>query len=255
GSIDAFRRQRTPTANDLLSELKNTARTCAAINAAACASFPPRLYVSTSKDQPTPRCVTKRAVYEHTRRPSASISPSGALSDGERDRLETEWQQRFLRGGQGKALVADEAITVTLLSRSMGDLAALADMKATKEDIANAFGVPLPFLTGETNLANMQAADRLHKSLAILPRLRRRDEKLNEQLVPLFDPSRRLVFASDDPTSANRESELKQEESDLIHGVRTINEVRAGRGLAAVAWGDAPAWKMTTGKREAPVSN
>ncbi|MBI3406948.1 MAG: phage portal protein [Planctomycetes bacterium] len=399
-ALDVYRRHRTPTPTELLSELKNTAWTCASINAAVCASFPPRLYVSTAKDQASPRCLTrslgaaerrrlehrfqscslksatveevvdhplltllrqvnpihnsfdlweltelylevhgsaywlldldpllgtpaniwilpaqlvtprrepqsrnlvdsyefrglaverfapervvhfrfpdprdpytsglsplracfeqaalaseyaamKRAVYDNTGLPSAVISPKEMMAGDERDRLEREWQQKFLRGGQGKALVAPEALNVTLLTHSMGDLAALADMKATKEDIANAFGVPLPFLTGETNLANMQAADHLHKSLAIAPRLRRRDEKLNEQLVPLFDPSGRLFLASDDPTPANREFELKQEESDLVHGVRTINEVRAGRGLAAVAWGEQPAWKMANGK-------
>ena len=122
----------------------------------------------------------------------------------------------------------------------MGDLAALADMKATKEDIANAFHVPLPFLSGDTNLANMQAADHLHKTLAILPRLRRRDEKLNEQLVPRFDPSGRLFVASDDPTPANNDFILRQEQADLRTGVRTINEVRTSRGLTPVAWGDRP---------------
>jgi hypothetical protein len=122
----------------------------------------------------------------------------------------------------------------------MGDLAALADMKATKEDIANAFHVPLPFLSGDTNLANMQAADRLHKTIAIRPRLRRRDEKLNEKLIPLYDPTGRLFLMSDDPTPATPDYQLRLQESDLRHGVRTINELRAERGLPPVAWGDKP---------------
>lgn len=33
---------------------------------------------------------------------------------------------------------------------------------------------------------------------------------------------------------------LQQQESDLKHGVRTINEVRADRGLQPVEWGDKP---------------
>ena len=45
--IDAYRRNRNPTPNEILAELKNTAWTCASINAAVCASFPPRLYVTT----------------------------------------------------------------------------------------------------------------------------------------------------------------------------------------------------------------
>src|SRR5262245_18133879 len=46
--LDAFRRVRPPTATELLGELKNTAYTCASINAAVCAAFPPKLYVATT---------------------------------------------------------------------------------------------------------------------------------------------------------------------------------------------------------------
>jgi phage portal protein BeeE len=182
----------------------------------------------------------KRSIYDNTGLPSVVLTPSEPISQDERDRIEKLWQQKFVRGGQGKALVAERGLDVTLLSQSIGDLAALADMKATKEDIANAFHVPLPFLSGDTNLANMQAADHLHKTLAIVPRLRRRDEKLNEQLIPLFDPSGRLFFLTPDPTPANQQFLLHQEQSDLKFGVRTINEIRASRGLPPVAWGDQP---------------
>jgi HK97 family phage portal protein len=193
----------------------------------------------------------KRAVYDNTGIPSVVLTAEEGMGQEERERLETTWEQKFARGGQGKLLVAQSSMKATLLTHSMGDLAALADMKATKEDIANAFHVPLPFLSGDTNLANMQAADHLHKTLAILPRLRRRDEKLNEQLIPLFDPTRRLFFASPDPTPANQQFLLAQEQADLRHGVRTINEVRSARGLAPVAWGDGP-WR-DRGAPQGPV--
>jgi hypothetical protein len=57
--IDAFRREREPTPNELLAELKNTAFTCASINAAVCASYPPRLYARTDPGQPPPKCLTR----------------------------------------------------------------------------------------------------------------------------------------------------------------------------------------------------
>ncbi len=57
--IDAYRRNRNPTPNEILAELKNTAWTCASLNAAVCASFPPRLYVTTQPNQPRPKCLTK----------------------------------------------------------------------------------------------------------------------------------------------------------------------------------------------------
>ena len=393
GFINAVRYRTEPTAFELLSELKNAAWTCASLNAAACASFPPKLYVRTRPGEPSPRCLTRplaakalhrlrsapqlelytrgaehieevldhplltllaqvnpvhnafdlwelttlyqevqgsaywfldvgplsvpqaiwvlpsqnvtprrapdsrnlvdyysyrtgtseerfrpdqiihfrypdprdpytsglsplRACYEqvcltsryaafknekfeHHAVPDAIVSPDEVLGEEERDRLETQWQTRFRQGG-GKVVVAESALRVQLLNHSMGDLAALADMKATREEIANAFHVPLSFLTSETNLANLQAAEHQHMSKAVAPRLQRRDEKLNEQLLPLYDPSGRLFLASEDPIPANRELTAKEQELNLKYGVVTINEVRSESGLPPVPWGDVP---------------
>src|SRR5262249_57791376 len=142
---------------------------------------------------------------------------------------ETQWNQRFRRGA-GRVVVSESALRVQLLAHSMGDLAALADHRATREDIAACLHVPVAFLTSETNLANLQAAEHQHLSKAIRPRLRRRDEKLNEQLVPLFDPERRLFLASDDPGPADRELALRERTLDLKYGVVTVNAVRNERG-------------------------
>ena len=100
--------------------------------------------------------------------------------------------------------------------------------------------MPLSFLTSETNLANLQAAEHQHMAKAITPRLQRRDEKLNEQLVPLYDPTGRLFLASEDPVPVNRELTAKEQELNLKYGVVTINEVRGEQGLPPVPWGDAP---------------
>src|SRR5438445_1072688 len=60
GFVDAYKRERNPTPNEQLAELKNTAFTCASINAAVCAAYSPRLYVATHPDQPQPKCLTRR---------------------------------------------------------------------------------------------------------------------------------------------------------------------------------------------------
>ena len=100
--------------------------------------------------------------------------------------------------------------------------------------------MPLSFLTSETNLANLQAAEHQHMAKAIFPRLQRRDEKINEQLLPLYDPSGRLFVASEDPVPFNQEIAWRQQEIDLKYGILTINEVRQDRGLPSVPWGDTP---------------
>jgi HK97 family phage portal protein len=183
---------------------------------------------------------TKSAVYENRAVPSAVISPDIVLGEEERDRLEAQINQKLRRGGAGRILVAESGLKVQLLTQSLGDLAALADLKATKEEIANAFHIPIAFLTSETNLANLQAAEHQHMAKAITPRLRRRDEKLNEQLLPLYDPTGRLFVASEDPVPVNFENNLKELELKLKYGVCTINEVRAAEGQPPVPWGDVP---------------
>jgi HK97 family phage portal protein len=392
---DSYKRNRNPTPNELMAELKNTAWTCASINASVCAAYPPKLYVVTKSGQQRPKCATRpigakdfhrlrstpwlspklkgaediaevtehplltllaqvnpvhnsfdlwelttlyqevhgstywyldlnpflgipdeiwvlptqnvtprrgpdsrnlvdyyvyrtgareqrfppeqiihfrypdprdpytaglsplRAAFEQVALtseyaafksakfanhavPDALIAPDEVIGEEERDRLEGQWNQRFRRGGSGRVVVAESKLHVQLLNHSMGDLAALADIKATKEDIANAFHVPLSYLTSNTNLANLQAARTQHMSLAIDPRLQRRDEKLNEQLVPLYDPSGRLFLASEDPVPVDQDQGLQQQQSDLKYGVVTINEIRGERGLPPVPWGDVP---------------
>jgi hypothetical protein len=98
---------------------------------------------------------------------------------------------------------------------------------------------PSSFRDTETNLANLQAAERQHAK-TIHAKIARRDEKLNEQLIPLFDPSGRVFFGSDDPRPVETAAAMSQEKQDLLLGVRTINEVRTDRGLPPVEWGDRP---------------
>jgi HK97 family phage portal protein len=406
--VDAFRRRRNPTANELLAELKNTAFTCISLNAAVCASYPPRLYVATAQDEPGPKCLTrslprlterrlrqkaglpprltragrmeevlehplltllqqvnpvhnafdlwelttlyqevfgcaywllkfgpldvpeqiwilpsqnvypvrephstqlvdyyeyrvgatrqrfapseiihfrypdprdpytsgvgplracfenialdstylafKMTLLENNAAPGVLLSPDEVMGEEERDRLEQQWNAKFRQGGAGRCLVAESGMKVSILAHSMGDLAALAERGANKEDIVNAFHVPLSYLTSNTNLANLEAAERQHLANAITPRLLRRDEKINEQLLPLFDPSGRLFVASEAPLGLGAEDDLNQLELDLKYGVISINELRGERGLPAVPWGDVPwlpsHWMPTNQPRE-----
>jgi HK97 family phage portal protein len=407
GFVDSFRRNRNPTANELMAELKGTAWTCASINAAVCASYHPRLYVRSGANDPRPKCLTrslppgaerklrelphmaghlktavkieevtehplltllqsvnpmhnafdlwelttlyqevhgstywylqfgplgipteiwilpaqnvtprrepnspnivdyyeyrngsavqqfrpeeiihfrypdprdpyssglsplracfeqvsllsdyaafKQAKFQNRAIPDAIVSPDEVIGEEERNRLEAQWNSKFRRGGAGKIVVAETGLKVQLLNQSMGDAAALAEIGATKQDVANAFHVPLSFLSTETNLANLQAAEHQHMAKAIGPRLARRDEKLNERLVPLYDSTRRLFLASEDPIPGDPEADYRTREVNMKFGVITINEARALEGYDPVPWGDQPwlpaSWMPTSQPR------
>jgi HK97 family phage portal protein len=402
--VDAYKRNRAPTPNELMAELKNTAWACASINAAVCASNPPQLYVATQEGQPAPRCPTKalhprqermlrenrrlpvqyrkamriqqvtdhplldllqrcnpyhnsfdlwelttlyqevhgcaywaidigplgipqaiwplpsqnvtpkrdpnssrlidyylyrsgateqrfrpediihfrypdprdpyvsglaplracyeqvallsdyaamkKAIYENRGLPAAIVSPDMTLGEEERDRFETQWNTKFRQGGSGRVLIGERKLNVSVLQASMGDIAQLAEIRATVEDICNAFHVPIAFMTTNATLANLQAAQLQHAANCIHPRLERRDEKLNEQLLPYYDPTGRLFVASEDPTPMDPETSWQQQRIDMEYGVRTINEMREAEGLPPVPWGDEP-WLPL---RMAPVS-
>lgn len=182
----------------------------------------------------------RRGLWENAAVPGVVLSSSQPLPEDEVARIESRWQQRFGKGGSGRVLVTDNDFKVSTIQYSPADLAHLAEAGATRDEIANAFGVPLAYLTKESNLANLQAARVQHLSLTILPRLRRRDDRLNECLVRRFDPTGRLFLASDHPVPEDRELLLRQQETDLRQGVLTINEVRQSRGLPPVSWGNGP---------------
>ena len=192
----------------------------------------------------------KKAKFENSAVPDAIISPDEVIGEEERDRLETQWNMRFRRGGSGRVVVAESPTRVQLLNHSLADVALLAEMGATKELICNAFHVPIAFFTTSTNLANLMAARSQHVEQAIGPRLTRRDEQLNFRLVPLFDTSGRLFLDSDNPEPIDSQAQLAEKELDLKYGVVSINEYRAGRGLPPVPWGEQP-WLST---RWAPTS-
>ena len=182
----------------------------------------------------------KKAIYENHAVPSAVISPDEVIGEEERDRLEAQWNHKFRRGGSGQVVIGESGLKVQVLSHSMGDLAALADMKATKEDICNAFHVPLSFLTTETNLANLQAAEHQHLAQGDRPPTGPARREAQRATRPAVRPVGPIVPRQRRSGAGQPERVRQQEESDLKLGVVTINEVRAERGLPPVPWGDTP---------------
>ena len=86
GFVDAYKRNRNPTPNELMAELKGTAWGCISINAAVCANFPPKLYVATRPGQAPPKCLTKALPPAAERRLRAA--PHLARHTKAADRLE-----------------------------------------------------------------------------------------------------------------------------------------------------------------------
>jgi HK97 family phage portal protein len=170
----------------------------------------------------------------------------GRLSDEDRVAIEARWNSRHSGPDRaGRVSVMDQQFDIEQIGWSPRELQFERGRPWTMKEIAAAFNVPVGFLdTAEIAKAPKSAlsgSGYLHAKYGILPRLIRIEEKLNQDLVPLFgDGQKRLFLAFDNPVPEDAESAQSMQDADLDHGVITINEVRTTRGLPPVPWGDTP---------------
>jgi len=182
----------------------------------------------------------EHAMLENQARPDMLVSPGEQVGKAEAARLEQKLKRKFRRGGAGGILVAESAMKISPLTFPPRQLEGVARRQLTKTEIANVFGVPISLLeTRDVNRANAEAGHYQHARLAVLPRCSLLQGALNERLCPRYDE--RLFLAFDDPVPANSEQIRLDHQAYLGAGVMTVNEVRAGLGLAPVAWGEV-AW-------------
>jgi len=109
--------------------------------------------------------------------------------------------------------------------------------KPVKEQLASAFGVPMSMLgTDDVNLANAEVGRMQYAETGLTPRLRMKEQKLNEQLLPRWDQN--IFCAFDDVIPEDKEFKLKENDTYVKGGVWTVNEVRMTQGKEPIEGGD-----------------
>jgi HK97 family phage portal protein len=165
---------------------------------------------------------------------------AGVPPEKEQERTTKKWVKRF--GGikrAGKPAYLFGGADIKQISLTPKEMAFLAGHKATMNEIAAVFGVPVSKLTTESvNRANADAGERQYMKDTVRPRLRKVEQKINESLLPKYDPN--LFCAFDDPVPEDKEFRLKEQDSHIKNGYSSINEERQIDGLKEVEWGDVP---------------
>jgi len=182
----------------------------------------------------------EQALFENRGEPGGVLQSEKPLSNDEFERLRQQWLAAH-RGTRkaGAVAVLEAGVEWRQIAASPREISYLGGRKWTREEIADAFGVPMALLTSEdVNLANAREAKTSYLMHTIVPRLRMIEEKLNEQLLPRYDE--RLFCAFDNPAPEERQFLLSERETHLRAGLTTINEEREKLGLRPVPWGDAP---------------
>lgn len=165
---------------------------------------------------------------------------AGTPGEPEMKKLLGRWRQRHGRGKQGGLAILTGGAELKQVTLSQREMEFLKGRKATREEIAAIFGVPLSKLTTENvNLANAKVGETQYGRDTILPRLRKAEQKINEQIIPVYEQPG-LFVAFDNPVPDDQEQRLKERTENIKVGYSNINEERAVDGLEPVPWGEEP---------------
>jgi len=186
----------------------------------------------------------ERAQFRNMARPDGvlEIPAEQPLSDAEYDRLKAEWRRTYGSSRRsGKTAILEGGVTYKAISMSPRDLGHIEGRKLTREEIADGYGVPMPLLSpsGSNKAVSKTAYDQYMRD-TIGPKLKLYEQKINEQLLPMFEGGENLFVAFDNPVPEDRDFALKKRDADLKSGYTSINIEREAAGEEVVDWGDVP---------------
>jgi HK97 family phage portal protein len=164
--------------------------------------------------------------------PAVVVSYKGKLNKKDIRGLEADWN-RALKGmaKSGKVKVTDQEYDVKEMAISPRDMGFLQGRKWTRNEIANAFDIPISMLEKENvNKANAQAGNEQYARRSLMPRLRRIEDRLNRDLIPLYQEPR-IFCAFDNPVPEDDEFELKRATELTKAGIIKRNEGRAMQNI------------------------
>lgn len=182
---------------------------------------------------------SQQASMNNRSRPDMLVSPKDTISDIEAERLVKRIQKQLARGGAGGILVAESAMDYKALVFNAKEMEAVARHGINKTAVYNAFQVPVALGEGkDVNRATLEAALFQHSKLAVVPRLTRLFQKLNQSYVSKWDENLMLWF--DNPVPEDRKLTALERKVNIDTGVVIINEERAKIGHEPVPWGEKP---------------
>jgi len=187
----------------------------------------------------------EHAIFKNQARPDAVLESDEDLTTTQYNRVKKNWQKTY--GGvdkTGQVALLEGGLKYKPISIRPRDLNHLEGRKLTREEIADGLGVPMPLLSPDkSNLANATVAYRQYMRDTIDPKLKLYEQKMNEQLLKLYDDGS-IFCAFDNCIPEDRDFQLKEMESRLKTAYSSVNQERAKRGEDEVDWGDVPILPM-----------
>ena len=159
-------------------------------------------------------------------------------TEEQRKRFRAEWMEKF-RGhfkSHGVATVNGEVI-VNKVGDTMKDMDMVNGRTFLRNAVLEHFGVPREIMgiTESSNRATSEAAQYIYAQNVFMPSLRRREEAINKQLVPLFGPG--LVWHFEDIVPRNQEFDKAVALDGWNAGLLTKDQALEKLGLPPAASG------------------
>jgi HK97 family phage portal protein len=169
-------------------------------------------------------------------KPEAVLQSSNPISDADFKRIKDRWRGQKV---SGQTIILENGLEYKPITFTPREMNYVVGRKLNREEIAAAFGVPMSKLTTEAvNLANAYVGEHQYMQDTIEPRLRRIEETINEDLMPMYDEN--LFVAYDSVVPEDKDFELRERTANLGSYITSINEEREKMGLDKVDWGDIP---------------
>ena len=181
---------------------------------------------------------------------------SGSPDEAEMKSILGRWRQRHGGRNQGGLAILTGGAELKQITLTQREMEFIKGRQMTREELAAVFGVPLSKLTSDNvNRANALAGEKQYAADTILPRLRKVEQKINEQIIPVYQ-QQGLFVAFDNPVPDDMEFALKERDSNIRNGYTSINEERMADGLDPAPWGDEPGpITIQGGVQEEPVNS
>jgi len=181
----------------------------------------------------------ENAMFANMGRLDGAFETAEELNDVEFERLKKEIRESFYGvHNVGKSPLLEKGVSYKNYGFAPKELNHIQGRAKIKEAIVNAFGQSMGMYDKDATRANAEVATFMFMRDTIKPRCLRAEQKLNEKLIPQFDPG--LWVAFDDCVPENREVRLKEIEAHLKSGYSTPNEERRKDNIEDAEWGDKP---------------
>lgn len=150
--------------------------------------------------------------FANNAQPGGMITVPTTLSDPEWEKMVKRWDEQHKGVSKAHRVAILENAVWTPNAFSLKDLQ-MAELDSLGRDkILAGFGMPKSMIgiVEDVNRANAEAGQYMFAAEMITPRLDIWKQMLNQQLLPLFDPSGKLELDYDDPVPENSEANIAE---------------------------------------------